>query len=315
MADASPPADRPEMAAPTAAPQLGWKTPDGWEEVPAGEFRVASFKVTGPEGKQAEVTVIPLPGDAGGDFSNVNRWRSQVGQPPVSEEEMKRLGQSVKLAGQSASLYDQHGQNSAGEPTRILAVIQHRDGTAWFFKMTGDSQLVAQQKAAFVQFLQSFQFATGTAMTARSSAPSASAGRPEWNAPVAWKEVPAGQMLVAKFTLAGPGNAQAAVSVSSLAGNGGGLAANVNRWRKQLGLSELAPEQLAQAVKEVATTSGRTTLVEMKGQDARNGQPAALVGAIVLQPEQTWFYKLMGDATVVAAQKDAFTKFVREVKY
>ena len=211
----------------------------------------------------------------------------------------------------------------AGEPTRILAVIQHRDGTAWFFKMTGDSQLVAQEKPVFVEFLKSVQFAPGEAMTARpvtggvlpaghpdistmpaDTPPSASSseGKPQWKAPSGWKEVPGGQFLVAKFTIAGEGNAQAAVNVSSSAGNGGGVAANVNRWRKQLGLSELSGDEITKSIQ----TINDVTFVEMTGTDARSGQAAALVGAIVLRPGQAWFYKLMGDAKMVAAQKDAF---------
>jgi hypothetical protein len=35
----------------------------------------------------------------------------------------------------------------------------------------------------------------------------------------------------------------------------------------------------------------------------------------VPQGGSTWFYKLMGDAKVVAAQKEAFTSFVNGVKY
>ena len=38
-------------------PQLTWQTPDGWTEVPPGEMRVASFKIQGAAGKQADVTV------------------------------------------------------------------------------------------------------------------------------------------------------------------------------------------------------------------------------------------------------------------
>jgi hypothetical protein len=41
---------------------------------------------------------------------------------------------------------------------RILAVIQHHDNMTWFFKMTGDSGLVEQQKPAFVAFLKSLKF-------------------------------------------------------------------------------------------------------------------------------------------------------------
>jgi hypothetical protein len=36
---------------------------------------------------------------------------------------------------------------------------------------------------------------------------------------------------------------------------------------------------------------------------------------VVSLPDQTWFYKLMGDAKVVESQKDAFTQFVKSAKY
>ena len=140
-------------------PQLIWQTPDGWTEVPAGEMRVASFKIQGQNGKQADVSVIPLPGLAGSDDANVNRWRGQVGLPPVSPEELKKSAESVEAGGQPAQLYDVAGQNpGSGEATRILGVIQHRDDTAWFFKMTGDADLAERQKPVFITFLKSVKF-------------------------------------------------------------------------------------------------------------------------------------------------------------
>ncbi len=337
QADQSP--SQPGTAAPI--PRLQWKTPSGWKEIPPGEVRVASFKVMDTDGKQADVSVVPLPGEAGGDLGNVNRWRGQVGLPPVSEENLKKLAQSVELSGQPADLYEQDGKNPAGDPTRILAVIQRRDGTAWFFKMTGDSQLVAREKPNFIEFLKSIQFTAGEAVaalptssspfaegslpaghpdisaapTSAGSVPVSSPGKPRWNVPSGWKEVPGGQFLTAKFVITGDGSAQAAVNVSSSAGNGGGVTANVNRWRKQLGLDELSGEELAKLVRPITTASGQATLVEMSGKDARSGQPAALVGAIVLQPGQAWFYKLMGDAQIVETQKGAFTSFVQKVEY
>ena len=140
-------------------PQLTWQTPDGWMEVAAGEMRVASFKIQGQNGKQADVSVIPLPGLAGSDDANVNRWRGQVGLPPVSPEELKKSAESVEAGGQPAQLYDVAGQNpGSGEATRILGVIQHRDDTAWFFKMTGDADLAERQKPVFITFLKSVKF-------------------------------------------------------------------------------------------------------------------------------------------------------------
>jgi hypothetical protein len=299
-------------------------------------MRVASFRVNGSNGKQAEVAVVPMPGLMGRDLENVNRWRTTVGLSAVREEELAKLAQPVEVAGQSGQLYEQAGENpGSGEKTRILAAVSRQNDIAWFFKMSGDDELVAQQKPAFIEFLKSVSFTSGgdqtglpashppvgdTAMplmsagAAAASSPSAE-GKPQWQVPAGWQEVAAGQFLVAKFMVSGPGNAQAAVNVSMSGGEGGGLAGNVNRWRNQLGLSPLAGADLNQSVTSIDTDEGKASMVDFSGKDARTGQNSRLVGAIVPQGGRTWFYKLMGNDKVVETQKDAFTKFVRTAKY
>ena len=148
-----------------------------------------------------------------------------------------------------------------------------------------------------------------------SGAPSTGEGKPAWQVPSGWQEVPAGQFLVAKFSVAGTGNNQAAINVSMSQGDGGGLAANVNRWRRQLGLDPLSGADLNQSVIAVDTQSGKASVVDLTGKDPRSGQDVRLVGAIVPLGERTWFYKLMGNEQVVASQKDAFSTFVKTVKY
>jgi hypothetical protein len=279
---------------PAASPQVKWTTPDGWMEQPASEMRVASFKVAGPNRKQADVSVIPLAGMAGSDLNNVNRWRGQIGLPPASEDEIQKAATPVEVSGQPALLYD-----LAGESNSILAAIQRRGDTTWFFKMTGDNKLVAQQKPAFLAFLKSFQFSVGATAEPTS-------GSPQWTPPSDWTEAPAGQFLVAKFLVS---DGKAAINISSSAGDGGGLSANVNRWRRQLGLEEANVEELAKLGEPLAIPDGHAVTVELAGKDA------ALVGVVVLRPGQAWFYKLMGDPAVVGAQKQAFLKFAQGVKY
>jgi len=315
----------------SAQPQLTWKTPEGWTEVPPGEMRVASFKIQGQNGKQADVSVIPLPGLPGSDEANVNRWRGQVGLSSVSPDELKKSAESVESGGQPAQLYDIAGQNpGSGDATRILGVIQHRTGVVWFFKMTGDADLAEQQKPAFVAFLKSVKFTTVQAQTElppshppigdtgmgapTASTPVSSAGKPAWQVPAGWQEVSGGQFLVAKFTITGKSNATA-VNVSRSPGEGGGLVGNINRWRGQLGLTSLSDGDVSKLVTAINVQGGRASLVDLSGTDARTGQPTRLVGVMVPQSGQTWFYKLMGDAKVVESQKDAFTKFVQSVKY
>jgi hypothetical protein len=314
--------------------------PEGWTATPPGQMRVASFAVQGDGGKKADVSVIPLPGAAGGVFANVNRWRGQVGLPPASEDEVKKMAEPVQISGQPAELYDIAGKNSSsGEPERILASIQERDGMAWFFKMTGDDGLVAKQKPAFIAFLKTFDAsAVSPASGMASSLPPSGMGelppghpdignslagggevshegQPKWEVPSGWQEVPAEQFLVAKFIVTGNTGAKAAVNVSDLAGDGGGVTANVNRWRKQLGMSDISEAEIIKLASSVDVAGGKATLVDLSGTDARSGQPSQMVGVIVPQGGQTWFYKLMGDPKVVAAQKETFTKFVETVKY
>ena len=317
-------------ASASAQPQLTWQTPEGWTAAPPGEMRVASFKIPGHNGKQAEVSVIPLPGLPGSDEANVNRWRGQVGLSAVSPDELKKSMEIVEAGGQPAQLYDIAGKNPGnGEATRILGVIQHRPDAVWFFKMTGDADLAEQQKPAFVAFLKSVKFITAPAQAelppshppvgdmglgapATATGPISSEGKPDWQVPAGWQEVSGGQFLVAKFMLSGADGATAAVNVSMSAGDGGGLAANVNRWRGQLGLQ---PDTEMWQPTQIDVAGGKASLVDLSGTDARTGQPTRLVGVMVPQSGRTWFYKLMGDAKVVASQKDAFIQFVQGAKY
>ncbi len=320
-------------ASETAQPSLKYATPAGWEEVAPGEMRAASFRVKGDGGKQADVSVVPLPGMAGSDLDNVNRWRGQVGQAPVTEEELSKLAQPVQISGQTGQLYEPAGENpGSGDRTRILAAILRREGVAWFFKMTGDDSLVAAQKPAFIEFLKSVNFSApmaqaelppshppigGADLLAASATGSAasSQAKPTWQVPAGWQEVSGGPFLVAKFTVGGPGSAQAAVNVSMSAGTGGGVVGNVNRWRGQLGLGHLSENEINGLGTPVDTTSGKALVVDMTGTDPKTNQKARLVGAIVPQGDRTWFYKLMGNESVVGREKEGFTKFVQTAKY
>src|SRR5690606_9891142 len=121
-------------------------------------------------------------------------------------------------------------------------------------KMMGDAELVEAEKPALIEFLKTVNFKApamaglppshppigGMSMPgmAVSDGPISHEGQPAWKVPANWKEVSGGQFLIAKFLLSGDANSEAAVNVSASAGDGGGFANNVNRWRKQLGLAE-----------------------------------------------------------------------------
>ena len=120
-------------------------------------------------------------------------------------------------------------------------------------------------------------------------------------------------MLVAKFVIPGQGGNKAELNVSQ---TGGGVFANVNRWRvQQLGLSAASESDLPQLMTSLDVPGGKAMLVDMSGQNQMSGGKTRLIGAIVRREGQTWFYKLMGDPAVAEREKGAFIKFVQSVRY
>jgi hypothetical protein len=111
---------------------------------------VASFTVSGG-GQEAALTITPLGGNQD-PLANINRWRRQVGLPPLTD-----LGddppQPIDVAGVSGSLVD-----IGGPEGRTLAVIAPRGGMTWFYKLSGPDPLVKSQRDAFEAFVRSVRF-------------------------------------------------------------------------------------------------------------------------------------------------------------
>jgi len=337
-APATPMANVDSNALPTPPPdmssQLKFTVPGGWQEKPLSEMRVASFGISA-DGKSADISVIPLGGMAGGDSANVNRWRGQLGLPPLADDDLQKLAEKVEVSGQPAELYDIAGTSpDNGSAQRILAVIQHRDDATWFFKMIGDADLVEQQKPTFISFLKTFQLGAAAAPpamdlsqlppshppvpgmdTADTTASATDSGsKPTWTVPSDWQTGALEEFLVARYIIPGANGSQATVNVSALAGDGGGLLPNVNRWRQQVGLAPVVEVDLA-SLPVIDASGGKATVIDVSGTDGLTGKPARLVGVVLPFGGQTWFYKLMGDPDAVAQQKDAFLKFVQSAKY
>jgi hypothetical protein len=332
---ATPPSAQPGMppmdmtAPPAGAPQLKWTLPNGWTQKPAEGMRLGSFSAPGKDGQTVDISIVPLAGMGGGDLMNVNRWRGQVGLGQITEDDLPREGQDVAVGDSTARLYDMAGTApEATGPGRILAVGLHREDMMWFFKATGDDASVASQKDNFITFLKSIQFAAPDATAAlppghpdmSGTMPPATApdvntpALPVWTVPAGWQNEPPSQMLLAKFSVA-ENNQQAEITVSSFGGEMGGLLANVNRWRGQISLPPVDDAGLPAVVTNVTTQAGPASEVDFTGTSVKTGQPANLVGVILPLNGQTWFYKLMGDPTVVNHQKAAFLQFVQSVKY
>jgi hypothetical protein len=137
-------------AVPTASgASLTWTAPPSWEPKPGSPMRKASFAVPGPGGS-ADLSVTAFPGDVGGELANINRWRGQVGLPPLPESGLPGAAERFQNNGLGFVVVDLASSQS---PKRLLgAIVPFGDGT-WFFKLIGPDPVVGAQKQAFLDFL------------------------------------------------------------------------------------------------------------------------------------------------------------------
>jgi hypothetical protein len=149
--------------APVAAPKL--EAPEDWQQQPAAGMRKADYQI-GDDEKGARVTVIDFPASAGPKIAdpleNVNRWRSEVGMPPINKDQLEQTSENVEVDGHPAvyvKLIPDPAERQQSQPERAtLGALVNAGERIWFFKMTGDRDVVDSQVDAFESFLKSARF-------------------------------------------------------------------------------------------------------------------------------------------------------------
>ncbi len=149
----------PQMAAmpsqESGAPQIKWKTPEGWTEVPPSSMRYASFRASDENGGKIDISVVTFPGEGGSDADNVNRWRRQIGLAPLDDKEI-----TTKIVPMNAGSANFSTVDMAGGDSRVIAAWTRRPGRSWFFKMSGPGPLIEREKPKFFDFLRSIEFSS-----------------------------------------------------------------------------------------------------------------------------------------------------------
>lgn len=146
-------ADVPPPPRPSEGSALEWALPKGWTENRAGGMRYATLKP--PFQGRIDVSVVVLPGPAGGELANVNRWRGQIGLPPVDEAALGSSRRSLRAPAGTVAVYDFTSEGQ--QKTRMVAGILTSGGNSWFLKMVGDSGAVAAARADFMHLLESLR--------------------------------------------------------------------------------------------------------------------------------------------------------------
>lgn len=136
-------------------PKFTLDPPSGYAPGKTSAMVVARFVKESVEGK-VQISVVPLTATNQWD-DNVNFWRQSVGLSPAKEGEIDSMTQPVSISGIDGKMIQLLAEESSDKPSLIGVMVKH-DNAAWFFKMMGDREMVAEDQAVFDAFLKSFKF-------------------------------------------------------------------------------------------------------------------------------------------------------------
>jgi hypothetical protein len=101
-------------------------------------------------------SVIALPGPAGGELANVNRWRGQIGLPPFDDAGLSAARKLVPSPAGQVAVFDFATEGEGAK--RMIAGVVVAGGQSWFVKLTGDAAPMAAAAPAFQALLASLKF-------------------------------------------------------------------------------------------------------------------------------------------------------------
>lgn len=133
-----------------------------------------------------------------------------------------------------------------------------------------------------------------------------------WTAAANWQERAPGSIRKGSYTVPGDAGAVGDLSITAFPGDTGGLHANVNRWRGQIGLAPIGDAEVEKSIEHLESNGLHIEFVEMVG--TSGNPPMRLLGAIIPYEKETWFFKLTGPDALVASQREAFRTFLTTIK-
>ncbi len=130
-----------------------------------------------------------------------------------------------------------------------------------------------------------------------------------WVAPTGWNELPGDGLRLARFGLPGGGESNVVV----LAGDAGGVEANVRRWLTQLGL-DLPPERVRALLGDAVSVRGDLDFTVFDFTSLVAGRDnTAFLTAIASMGGQTMFVKAEAPAGVLIEQRSSFVDLLNSL--
>ena len=145
--------------------------------------------------------------------------------------------------------------------------------------------------------------------------PAGAQGPMQWDLPDGWTQIANPNTMRFATLSAGEGDERIEVAITQLAGAAGGIAANINRWRGQIGLSPASESELAHSARQINARGALGVMVDLVGPEGSDGTTTRMFAAIFPTDTQTWFVKTTGPGAVLDEHGDAFVALCESVRF
>ncbi len=154
------PPSSPPPATNTARPQLRFEPGDGWRELGRGAMGSRSFGL-GEGDLQTVVKLSDFPpvGAMSDPRANIDRWRGQLGQPPLGDQKLEEVTEAVAIGEGDGVLTLITSPDDS--QAMLVAMVVHLDHV-WFFQLMGTPTSVAEHRDEFVEWLATVRMETGS---------------------------------------------------------------------------------------------------------------------------------------------------------
>jgi len=201
---------------------------------------------------------------------------------------------------------------------RMVGLILDVGQRALFLKMIGPASVIDKEVEPFERLAASMSIGDQHAQPQPENPHGASQGPPEfgWETPEGWVQGPPRRMRLVTF--APGGSEQATCYVAILAGRAGGVTANLNRWREQMGQKALTTAEIDD-LPRLVVLGKPSSMVEIGGEldDKEAGaqqNTAGMLGLVCELEDRTLFVKMTGPRELVQKEKEHFKEFCLSLK-
>ncbi len=298
-------------AGPSKGPEFIYDLPKGWTVADPTQMRQLNLKVAGRDDASCYLTVMAR--KEAGIMENVNRWRGQFGAAAITAEQVNSLP-TTELFGLQCVRVEVSGPYSDGmgggelSEGRLVGLIGEEGGAMAFLKMVGPKAVIDQEVASFDALVKSLVL-PGTPQSGQNTQAQRSIAH---DVPEGWTKMPPRTMVMFGYDL--PGGVGLTVSSA-----GGGVAANVIRWRGQLGLPAI-PEEEIMAAERIDCLGESGYWYRMDGSytgmsGEATGTQDTLMGLIVPIDGKAIFVKCWGPTEAVQNVEAELRTFIASLKW